>query len=56
MFLEFENICIVKEFRNNVNCFVNCEIVNFEKIINVFMRYIENIEFIERIIGIDSFL
>jgi len=52
--LELENIRIVKELRNNVNRLVNCETANLEKTINASMRHIENIEFIERTIGIDS--
>ncbi|WAM31997.1 DNA-binding protein WhiA [Caldicellulosiruptor naganoensis] len=52
--LELENIRIVKELRNNVNRLVNCETANLEKTINASMRHIENIEFIEKTIGIDS--
>ncbi|MEZ0537545.1 DNA-binding protein WhiA [Caldicellulosiruptoraceae bacterium PP1] len=52
--LELENIRIVKELRNNVNRLVNCETANLEKTINASVRQIENIEFIDKTIGIDN--
>lgn len=52
--LELENIRIVKELRNNVNRLVNCETANLEKTINASIRHIENIEFIDKTIGIET--
>jgi len=52
--LDFENIRIMKELRNNVNRLVNCETANLEKTIEASIRHIENIEFIQKTIGIDN--
>lgn len=41
--------------RNLVNCFVNCEIVNLNKMIGVLFRQVENIKYIDERIGLDVF-
>lgn len=50
--LEFENIRIVKEMRNNVNRLVNCETANLSKTVNASVRQIESIKTIKREIGL----
>ncbi|WIV13528.1 DNA-binding protein WhiA [Proteiniborus sp. MB09-C3] len=52
--LKLEDIRILKEVRNNVNRIVNCETANLEKTINASLRQIHNIEYIDKIIGIDN--
>ncbi len=52
--LEFENIRIIKEMRNNVNRVVNCETANLGKTVNASVRQIQNIEFIKERIGLDK--
>ncbi len=44
--LNFENIRIVKELRNNVNRVVNCETANINKTISASMKQIEDIQFL----------
>ncbi|MEI6132449.1 MAG: DNA-binding protein WhiA [Bacillota bacterium] len=44
--MEFENVRILKEVRNNVNRQVNCETANIQKTVNASMRQIENIKFL----------
>lgn len=44
--LEFENLRVVKEVRNNVNRIVNCETANINKIVNTSVRQIEDINYI----------
>lgn len=44
--LEFENLRVVKEVRNNVNRIVNCETANINKIVNASIRQIEDINYI----------
>lgn len=50
--LDFENIRIVKEMRNNVNRLVNCETANLSKTVNAAVRQTESIKLIEREIGL----
>lgn len=50
--LEFENIRIMKEMRNNVNRIVNCETANLSKTVNAAVRQIESIKLIQREIGL----
>ena len=45
--LEFENVRIVKEMRNNVNRIVNCETANLGKTIKAAMEQVRAIKFIE---------
>lgn len=52
--LDFENIRIQKEMRNQVNRLVNCETANLNKTIDASLRQIENIRLIDRAIGIDK--
>ncbi len=52
--MEFENIRILKEVRNNVNRIVNCETANLNKIVCAGMEQKENIEYIKNTIGLDS--
>lgn len=49
--LEFENIRILKDMRNNVNRIVNCETANLEKTVNASVRQIDNINLIQKTIG-----
>ena len=44
--MEFENIRILKDMRNNVNRKVNCETANLNKTVNAAVKQIEDIEFI----------
>jgi DNA-binding protein WhiA len=52
--LEFENVRIVKDIRNNINRLVNCETANLEKTINASMRQQQSIEAIKDTIGLDE--
>lgn len=52
--LEFENVRILKEMRNNVNRIVNCETANLDKTINAARRQIESIETIEQCMGLEK--
>ena len=51
--LEFENIRIVKQMRNDVNRLVNCETANLNKTVDASYRQIEDIEFIQDRVGLD---
>jgi len=44
--LEFENVRIMKEVRNNINRIVNCETANLEKTVDASIRQIENIKYL----------
>lgn len=50
--LEFENIRIMKEMRNNVNRLVNCETANLSKTVNAAVRQVESIKLIQKEIGL----
>lgn len=50
--LEFENVRIMKEMRNNVNRLVNCETANLSKTVNAAVRQVESIKLIQREIGL----
>ena len=50
--LELENIRIMKEMRNNVNRFVNCETANLSKTVNAAVRQVESIKLIQKEIGL----
>ncbi len=52
--LNFENIRIYKDMRNNINRIVNCETANLGKTINASIRQIENIEYIRDRIGFSN--
>lgn len=50
--LDFENVRVYKEMRNNVNRLVNCETANLNKTVDASVRQIESIKLIGRTIGI----
>ena len=52
--LKLEDIRILKEVRNNVNRIVNCETANLAKTINASIRQINNIKYIDSVIGINN--
>lgn len=52
--LNFENIRIVKGVRNLVNRLVNCETANLSKTVNASLKQLENIRFIDELIGLDK--
>jgi len=51
--LEFENIRVLKEMRNNVNRTVNCETANLSKTVNAAVRQIENILYLKDNLGFE---
>ncbi len=52
--LEFENVRILKEMRNNVNRIVNCETANLDKTVSAARRQTESIEVIQQYIGLEK--
>ena len=52
--LEFENIRIIKQMRNNVNRVVNCETANLNKTIEAAYDQIQAIEYIEKCLGLQG--
>ena len=52
--LDFENVKVFKEMRNQVNRLVNCETANLSKTVDAAMRQVENIKFISRIVGLEK--
>lgn len=50
--LEFENVRIVKEIRNNVNRVVNCETANLNKVVQAAVQQVESIHYIEKHLGL----
>lgn len=52
--LKFEDVRIVRDMRNSVNRLVNCETANLNKTIDAASKQIENIQFIEATVGLDS--
>lgn len=52
--VDFENIRILKNVRNNVNRIVNCETANLNKIVSTGVKQKENIEYIKQTIGLES--
>lgn len=52
--LNFENIRIYKEMRNQVNRLVNCETANLNKTVNAAVRQLENIQFLASYLGLDK--
>lgn len=52
--LEFENIRIYKDMRNQVNRLVNCETANLNKTVDASLRQTESIALIDRTIGINK--
>lgn len=51
--LEFENLRVIKEVRNNINRKVNCETANLNKIVSASVRQSEAIEYIKNTVGLD---
>ena len=52
--LTFENARVYKEMRNQVNRVVNCETANLNKIVDAAQKQIEQINYIEETIGLQS--
>lgn len=52
--LEFENVRVVKDMRNQVNRLVNCETANLQKTVNAAVRQVENIRRIQETIGLNK--
>ncbi len=52
--LDLENVRVLKEMRNNVNRAVNCDTANINKTVNAALSQLENINIIEKNIGIDK--
>lgn len=52
--LHFENVRIMKDMRNSVNRIVNCETANLNKTIQAAMKQIDNIQLIDREMGLDQ--
>lgn len=52
--LNFENIRILKEMRNNVNRAVNCETANINKTVIAAIQQLESIQIIEEHLGLDQ--
>ena len=50
--LNYENVRVIKEMRNNVNRIVNCETANLNKTVKSSYDQVEDIKLIEREIGI----
>ncbi|SHH35838.1 DNA-binding protein WhiA [Virgibacillus chiguensis] len=51
---KFEDVRIVRDMRNSVNRIVNCETANLNKTIGAAFRQIENIQFIDRTVGLEQ--
>lgn len=45
--LEYENVRVLKDFRNDLNRKVNCETANIQKTVTASTRQIENIQYLE---------
>ncbi len=52
--LDFENVRVVKEMRNQVNRVVNCETANLEKTVQAAVRQLESIRLIQSRLGLDK--
>ena len=52
--LKFEDVIIVRDMRNSVNRLVNCDTANMNKTIDAATKQIENIQYIEKTIGLDQ--
>lgn len=50
--LEFENLRVVKDLRNNLNRIVNCETANINKVVSAGVRQVEAIEYIRKTVGL----
>lgn len=52
--LEFENVRVLKDMRNQVNRLVNCETANLNKTVDAAVRQVENIKLVARTIGLQA--
>ena len=52
--MDLENVRILKDMRNNVNRIVNCETANLNKTITASVKQAEDINLIDRLMGIDK--
>lgn len=52
--MEFENVRILKDMRNNVNRIVNCETANLNKTITASVKQAEDIRLIDTLMGVDK--
>ncbi len=52
--LDFENVRVVKEMRNQVNRVVNCETANLEKTVQAAVRQLESIRLIQSRVGLEK--
>ncbi|MEO4054522.1 DNA-binding protein WhiA [Solibacillus sp. CAU 1738] len=52
--LKFEDVRIVRDMRNSVNRIVNCETANLNKTIGAALRQVDNIRFIDSVLGLDQ--
>lgn len=52
--MNFENVRVVKDMRNQVNRLVNCETANLQKTVNAAVRQVERIKLIAQAIGLDK--
>jgi DNA-binding protein WhiA len=52
--LKFEDVRILRDLRNSVNRLVNCETANLNKTIGASIRQVDNIRFIDNVMGIDQ--
>lgn len=52
--LEFENVRVLKDMRNQVNRLVNCETANLNKTVDAAVRQVENIQRIANTIGLQA--
>ena len=53
-YMVFENERILKDIRNSVNREVNCDTANMAKTVNASSKQIDDIKFIEKVIGLDK--
>ena len=52
--MKFEDVRILRDMRNSVNRLVNCETANMNKTIGAAQRQVNNIEYIQKTIGLDE--
>lgn len=52
--LKIEDITIYRDIKNNVNRLMNCETANMNKVVNASAKQIENIKYIDQIVGLDA--
>ena len=52
--LSFEDLRIMRDMRNSVNRLVNCDTANLKKTANAAAKQVEDIELIERKIGLEN--